>query len=166
MTELKNKDGLPIRVGQMWSVTKGGLGSIQILCIHGAEVWILSNGEATSVCDNSYLDDCFLVSDPIFGNMSEWRIVTDEEKAKYQMPREGCEVFVQDDWMACNASWYDWCTYRIPRDFRFEDEPKPADKPKREPLKKLEVHRFDSPADKTLGMAINELIDRVNEMEG
>jgi len=149
MSNATNKDGIPIRVGQVWR--------------SGAKAYIITGGCIDMVWVTNYHDRCeniiyqkstkefpalaVLVDCPVWGDMSDWRIVTDEEKAKHEKPK--CAEWYSpgfNEWLGRvgeeyehnSNGWIIGLDYRIPRDHEW-DTPQEQEPPKREPIECLEL---------------------------
>lgn len=143
MTELTNKDGVPIRVGQVWRMLDDD-NETEVIGVHRDIVWIRVGGSLRFEVgpDNPYTHR--LTSDPIWGDMSDWRIVTDDERREYPIPdcaqryisetskshwHRPIDAILGEGW--ANLDRMDHEVWRVPRDFVW-----PKDKPK-EPWKEL-----------------------------
>jgi hypothetical protein len=129
MNELKNKDGVPIRVGQVWWHTRESCKlDIRGINAESGKLWVLDE-DGDEFEPIVLLNFCRLISCPVLGDMSEWRIVTAEEQAKYPVPScaQPWGPLPHEGWMDCNGDdemplWCEWELWRVPLDFDFEAE--------------------------------------------
>jgi hypothetical protein len=140
MNELTNKDGVPIRVGQCWRCNDEDRGDWEVVGLHSLTddgpplviIWEIGFGDYCHAKTASWFNECMLFSDPTLGDMSEWRIVTAEEREKYPVP--ACAEFFHTEkalwygtWSGGSTSWKvgdadEHTTFRVPLNFDFEAE--------------------------------------------
>jgi hypothetical protein len=139
MSKMKNKDDVPIIIDQVWLDYMGN--QLTILNAHDYQRRAIGQLYDRKGRLDSYgfnIDDgslTRLISCPVLGDMSEWRIVTAEEREKYPVP--SCAEFLSYDekwyptlvandngWRADGASGN--MLYRVPLDFDFEAEQGPT----------------------------------------
>jgi len=183
--ELKNKDGVPIRPKQIWRAE--GYYDGEVVGVRGDEVVVWFEGSKDCECYHRQSRLFYqLISDPIWGYMLTWRIVTDEEREKYKIP--SCAEFWngKSQWCQTNKEGYsnwrngevdEYTIYRVPRTFRFEaqwqclcaDCRYGEQEPKREPIEPITIGELSSWSNSSsihsLWEKQCELIDRVNELE-
>jgi hypothetical protein len=141
-SELTNKDGVPIRVAQCWRCSDEDRGDWEVVGLHSLTddgpplviIWEIGFGDSYHAKTASWFNDCMLFSDPTLGDMSEWRIVTAEEKAKHKAPSGVVEAWATDSspllpvqWTIVAEGWtmIEEFIYRVPLGYVFEAEKGP-----------------------------------------
>jgi hypothetical protein len=128
MNELTNKDGVPIRVGQAWDIEDM---ICEVCAFADGVMFYVEHGTLNSwMIDHCEGMKCRLISDPVWGSMEEWRIVTDDEKREHKLCK-GVELWCTttldpEAWhpilRGFGGCFVEPLTYRIPLDFDFEAE--------------------------------------------
>jgi hypothetical protein len=124
---MKNKEGLEIKVGQVWLLTEPSK-QVTVDAITENGFYYVECEEECVGCMHAnsvslYVDT--LISDPDWGDMTAWKLVTDEQKEKCKVPK--CAQFWHIG--GANKSWYglvkreesrwmsDKYMWRVPADF-------------------------------------------------